>query len=965
MDRDQERERDERLDDLEARLTRLETVVVDRLLPVLDAAPFLRTAPAEPWLPRPLPTGTRPAQPRLPTSDDPLLGDDATDVAPAAAARPPASPPPLPTRDAPGLASPEPSTSTPSDPPEAPDAPPTPRRAPDPRWSPGATPAPRRDLERFVGVAVLGRVGIGALMLAAGYFAQWTYVRIPPVGRVGLIYALAALLVGAGALLRRRVAPTFIGILWGGGTAVAYLAGVVARLRYDLVDPTTALAMLVGASMLGDALARKARLEGVALVAISGAVVAPLLVGSTADHRTALLVYLLAVYAWGMFVARQRGWSLAGIVALCGNVLVASLWLASNGGHDVSTYLHVHAYLVGWTLPLVLASVRSRVRTAPFVPLVGAMLLLAELILAGVSQGGPYGLARWFSVVAGAGWAAAALALRGAAGPDGTLHRWFARIAGGLLVVGAVFACVQDGPSTLAERGPLVGLLAVASLSLLARPRLGVGDGVAFAAALVATALTALGSFSDEFAWRLVPIATAMLVVVFGSSSPWRVAGFVVAAAGAAVAVPVRWVDPGFLLVGGFGAAAVVAAIGFVRAATLPDPRGDRELEGAAALLLAAATLTWLLRVLGTSWGVVAPAILNPGTVAGAVLLVTCAVFARPTTRPGRADRFAKGLLQLSALALVVAGVGREVHGATSALAAADVGRAIDTLAFTGIAGVLALFAGRRGSWTTSVGAALAWLVAAVHVLLTIRRPGGPWTAALQVLSVAAPPYLFLGARRATDAAAGTRAGAVAVGGLFVALAMWILSWASGRFAGSDVLVNARFATGALLVAGLASARGGTPTARHALAVLACFLSVVVAVPEVLEATRGIDVLATRRALVSVYVALHTSAVLGIGFRRRDRVLRWLALAGYGAVVVKVGLFDLASVETPVRVLVTGCLGAILLAAAGAYARRMRDAGPPRGDDDAPPSVPSDDAGRERPGLASREEDRRGADGPP
>lgn len=964
MGRDQERERDERLDDLEARLTRLETVVVDRLLPALDAAPFVRPAPAGPWLPRPLPTGTRPAQPRLPTSDEPLLRDDAADVAPATAARPPASPPPLPTRDAPGLASPEPSTATPSDTPEAPDAPPPRRRDPNPLWNPGATPAPRRDLERFVGVAVLGRVGIGALMLAAGYFAQWTYVRIPPEGRVGLIYSLAALLIGAGALLRRRVAPTFIGILWGGGTAVAYLAGVVARLRYDLVDPTTALAMLVGASMLGDALARKAKLEGVALVAISGAVVAPLLVGSTADHRTALLVYLLAVYAWGMFVARQRGWWLTGVAAFCGNVVVATAWLTTSGRADVSTYLHVHAYLVGWTVPFALATLRRRERTTPYVPVVGATLLVIELLLVFAAQPGPTGLARWFAPIAGAGWAAAALVFRRFAGPEGSLHRWFARIAGGLLVLGAISAFVHGGVRVLAQRGPLVGLLGVAALALLGRRRLGVGDGIAFAAALVVTTLSAVGSLSPEVSWRLLPIVTASLVVWFGRSSAWRVAGFVVAAFGAGGLVPALE-RPGFVLVSGFAAAAAVAILGFARAWTLPRRTGDRELEGAAALLLVLATGLWLVRALGSPWGIVSPALANPGTLAAATLLLPSLALVGLARRRAPIERVPVAMMQLVALTLVVAGVGREVHGATSALAAADVGRAIDTLAFTGIAGVLALFAGRRGAWTASVGAALAWSVAAVHVLLTIRRPGGPWTAALQVLSVAAPPYLFLGARRASDAAAGARAGAVAVGGLFLALAMWLLAWAAGRFAGSDVLVNARFTTGALLVAGLASARGGTPTARHALAVLACVLSVVVAVPEVLEATRGIDVLATRRALVSVYVALHTSAVLGIGFRRRDRVLRWLALAGYGAVVVKVGLFDLASVETPVRVLVTGCLGAILLAAAGAYARRMRDAGPPRDDDGAPPSAPSDDADRERPGLASREEDRRGEGGPP
>jgi hypothetical protein len=41
-------------------------------------------------------------------------------------------------------------------------------------------------------------------------------------------------------------------------------------------------------------------------------------------------------------------------------------------------------------------------------------------------------------------------------------------------------------------------------------------------------------------------------------------------------------------------------------------------------------------------------------------------------------------------------------------------------------------------------------------------------------------------------------------------------------------------------------------------------------------------------------------------------------------VVGKVGLVDLASVDTPFRVLVTGCLGVVLLLAAYAYARTAR-----------------------------------------
>src|SRR5687768_2309796 len=114
-----------------------------------------------------------------------------------------------------------------------------------------------RDLERFVGVSILGRVGVAALLLAAGYFAQWTYVRIPPVARVASIYGLAVLLIGAGFFVRRRTSGLYVGILWGGGVAAAYLAGVVARIRYDLVGPVEAVAMLAAACVAGEILARR------------------------------------------------------------------------------------------------------------------------------------------------------------------------------------------------------------------------------------------------------------------------------------------------------------------------------------------------------------------------------------------------------------------------------------------------------------------------------------------------------------------------------------------------------------------------------------------------------------------------------------------------------------------------------------------------------------------------------------
>jgi len=790
--------------------------------------------------------------------------------------------------------------------------------------------APRRDLERFVGVAVLGRVGIAALLLAAGYFAQWTYGRIPPVARVVSIYGLAGLLIGVGAFLRGRVAPTFLGILWGGGAAAAYLAGVAARLRYGLVDPTTALAMLAGASALGDLLARRAKLQGLAIVAIAGAGLAPLLVAGGTDSRTGLLVYLLAVYAWGVFVARRRGWTVAWGVGFLATVAVAALWFETYGRADASTWTHVHLYLLGWSLPVCATAMRAGGLKPFHARLVGALLLVAECLLTFWGVGSTEALARGFVPAMGLVWAGVALAVRRRGGPDGVLHRGLARTSGMMLVFAAVFA-FQGIPSAgvLARTGPLVALAALAVLALQSRRVFGVGDGIAFTAAVVAMGGTALGGLAEATAWRAVALVPALAVVVGGRSSAWRVAALIVAACAAGAVVPPRSIADGYVPLAGYAAAAFVAFVATARARRTPGPVGDGELATSAAILVAFAVGVWGVRALGTAWGAVSVPVANPATAVAALLLATCVGLLLLGRRAPALPALAVRVLQFATLAAFLAAVAREVHQATSTLAAADAGRTIDTLVDASVAGALALFGARRGSGAAKVGAGLTWLVLAVQVLFSLQLEGGAWTAAAQVLLVAFPPLLFLASRRGAD----VETEAVALVAVLASVALWVTAWAEGRFAGSALAGNARFVSGALLVAGCVAVRRRAPGARALLTTLAAVASVVVAVPEVLEATRGVEVLATRRALVSVYGAVHAAVLLGIGFWRRDRQLRWLALGGFGIVVAKVGFLDLASVSTPVRVLVTGCLGAILLAAAYAYARRTRDAMPEAGAD--------------------------------
>lgn len=72
---------------------------------------------------------------------------------------------------------------------------------------------------------------------------------------------------------------------------------------------------------------------------------------------------------------------------------------------------------------------------------------------------------------------------------------------------------------------------------------------------------------------------------------------------------------------------------------------------------------------------------------------------------------------------------------------------------------------------------------------------------------------------------------------------------------------------------------------------------------------------------ISLYTLLFAGALLAAGFVRKQSWLRWPGLCGFAIVVVKVTLFDLSGLGTPLRVLAAGVLGVVLLASAYAYAR--------------------------------------------
>jgi uncharacterized membrane protein len=88
------------------------------------------------------------------------------------------------------------------------------------------------------------------------------------------------------------------------------------------------------------------------------------------------------------------------------------------------------------------------------------------------------------------------------------------------------------------------------------------------------------------------------------------------------------------------------------------------------------------------------------------------------------------------------------------------------------------------------------------------------------------------------------------------------------------------------------------------------------------KATVGMDVDHARHLSLSVLWTVYASALIFLGWRQKSALLRWQALILFGLVVVKVFIFDLASLERAYRILSFLVLGLVLLGVSFAYTKR-------------------------------------------
>jgi len=621
-------------------------------------------------------------------------------------------PPPLPPVAA---AAPADAATTPS----PPGVPPPPL----PSARPPRVPPEKKDLERFFGLAVLGRVGAGALLLAAAYFGQLGWTRLGPAARVLIIYAGGALLLGAGVLLRSRVVPRYVALLWGAGTALTYLGGTLANLHYHLLPSVPAMLSLLGSAVLGQWLGRVLRLEAFATIALAGAYAAPVLVGTPSPTPTAFFGLLVLLHTWAAYMQWRWSWHWARGFAVAATAALVAGWYARNGLSTVlSMVVHLELVLLCVTAPEWLAAFARSQVARPWWLLLLAACTTVQVVLLPIAWGN--GECVGFGLVAGGVLLAvgASLAPRAAILATGP-----ARLGSVLLVFGAL----QVWSQTIGERSELawyrIGSLLAACLGLLLLRRLTlVGELAAVLALSFATGVLLERWPSGVERWQVVPVVVGAAALVRFGRPPAPVPALVLACGAALfglchaftfVGSESQWLPIALAVSSGLAVLGVLQA-GLSR---------DRVLLRAAVVLLAALAAVWTLQALPTLDVPAAerglPLVLNMRLLASLAMLATTLVGLRslPADEP-----VPRTVLAIAALTIGYCAGLLEVITAVDGMAIgwSRVATSLYTLVFAG-ALLASGFVWRRPAlrWTGLVGFAVVALKVTLFDLANVDTP--------------------------------------------------------------------------------------------------------------------------------------------------------------------------------------------------------------------------------------------------
>jgi uncharacterized membrane protein len=186
--------------------------------------------------------------------------------------------------------------------------------------------------EFLIGRKALGWAAVVVLIFATGFFLRYAFANrwIGPVGQIALGVGGGLALVVAGARLARRQRRAFAQMLTAAGIVLLYLATYSGFGFYHLIDQQTASVFLLVIVVESVLLALSHDAPAIAVMAVVGGLLTPMLMHSDHDQYAALFLYLAMLNAGVVGMLLLRAWSAVGILALVGTHGLFWAWYIQN-----------------------------------------------------------------------------------------------------------------------------------------------------------------------------------------------------------------------------------------------------------------------------------------------------------------------------------------------------------------------------------------------------------------------------------------------------------------------------------------------------------------------------------------------------------------------------------------------------------------------------------------------------------
>jgi uncharacterized membrane protein len=230
-------------------------------------------------------------------------------------------------------AAPPPEPATPPPAPSVEPEPPPPQPAP-PRIAPQSTPLNAYQLESVIGRRWIGWVAVLLILFATAFFLKYAFDNrwIGELGRVTIGIAFGVAMGIAGFRYYQRGWRIFSQILTGGGIVLLYLSTYAAFGYYHLVGQKSAFAFLAILIAEAAALALAYNAPAIAIMALIGGFLTPVLLHSERDQYRQFFAYLIALDAGAL--ALLKHWRGLSSIAYFGTQLLFWIWYNDNYHHQ-------------------------------------------------------------------------------------------------------------------------------------------------------------------------------------------------------------------------------------------------------------------------------------------------------------------------------------------------------------------------------------------------------------------------------------------------------------------------------------------------------------------------------------------------------------------------------------------------------------------------------------------------------